>query len=172
VEPTTAAPSATVATTTTTAAPAAVDHFVANVTDAASFSLAAFESAMRSRYTQCTYSAFAVEDGTGYVQFDATPAGCLDVAAVAQAALGIIDLRAGYAPSDVAAADEDKKTLVYIIIGAAAGAAVLLAVTLLMFRSRGRRAPIAEDLSTKLRADSELGDYSAANINYVRTGNV
>jgi hypothetical protein len=148
-----------------------VDYFVANVTDAASFSLAAFEGAMRSRYGQCNYSAFAMEDASGYVQFAASPVGCLDIAAVAQSALGISDLRVGYAPPDAAAADDGKKkALPYIVGGAAAGACVLLAVTILLFRGRGRRAPIAEDLSAKLRADSELGDYSAANINYVRTG--
>jgi hypothetical protein len=166
---------------TTTAAPVAVDHFVANVTDAASFSLTAFESAMRSRYGQCSFSAFAIEDGTGYVQFAATPAGCLDVAAVAQATLGISDLRVGYAPPDVVTAapttgDEDKKTLVYIIIGAAAGAAVLLAVTLLVFRAR-RRSALSDDggLRTHLRFDQEyvaMGDYNPASVNDVRTGTV
>jgi hypothetical protein len=149
-----------------------VDHFVANVTDAASFSLAAFESAMRSRYGQCNYSAFAIEDNTGFVQFTASPAGCLDIANVAQAALGISDLRVGYAPPDVAAADDgEKKTLPYIIAGAAAGAALLIVVTILVFRGRGRRAPIAEDLSTKLHADPEyvaMGDYNPASVNHAR----
>jgi hypothetical protein len=175
----TAAPSATV-TTTATPAPAAVEHFVANVTDAASFSLAAFEGAMRSRYGQCSFSAFAIEDDTGYVQFAASPAGCLDVAAVAQAPLGISDLRVGYAPPDVVTApptpeDHDKKTRTFIIAGAAVGACMLLIVTILVFRARGRRVPTAGDLSTKLRADPAyvaMGDYNPTSVNHGRSGGV
>jgi hypothetical protein len=108
--------------------------------DPASFSLAALESVMRSRYGRCSYSAFAVEDGTGYVQFTATPAGCLDVAAVAQAALGISDVRVGYAPPNAPAADDGKKTLACTIAGCAAGARVLFAVAFLVCRVRRYRA--------------------------------